>query len=55
MDKKETMKYEITLFENDDVGIHPYDNDPMVITVRCGEWEIKRVLIDHGSYVDIVC
>lgn len=30
--------------------IHPHDDDPMVITLRCDEWEIKRVLIDQRSY-----
>lgn len=36
------------------VAIHPYNDDLMVITIRCDEWEIKRVLIYQGSSANIL-
>lgn len=42
------MKYhkgEITFFKKDDVGIHRYNDDPMVIIMRYDGWKIKRVFI----------
>lgn len=49
-----TLKVEISFSKKDLVGIHPYNDDPMVITMRCGDWEIKIVLVDQGSSVDIL-
>lgn len=40
------MEYEITFLEKDVVGIHPHETNLMVISVRCDDWEIKRVSID---------
>lgn len=48
------MKCEIKFFEKDIVGIHPHDSNLMVIIVRCDALEIKRVLIDQGSFVNIL-
>lgn len=44
----------ITFSEKDAANIHPYNDDPVVITVRCNEWEIKRVLVYQGSSADIL-
>lgn len=35
-------------------GIYPYNDDPMVITVKYEEYDIKRVLVDQGSSADIL-
>lgn len=43
----------IDFFKKDIVGIHPYNDDPMVIDVKWEEWEIKRVLLDQGSSTNI--
>lgn len=48
------MECEIKFFEKDIVGIHSHDSNLMVITVRCDALEIKRVLIDQGSFVNIL-
>lgn len=44
-----TPEVEIAFSEKDVVDIHPYNDDPMIITVRYKEWEIRRVLVDKGS------
>lgn len=51
---KEAIKSRNTFSKKDVVGIHPHDNDPVVITIGYGEWEIKRVLIDHENFVGIL-
>lgn len=48
--KKEALESEITS-KNDALYIHPHDNDPMVIIVRCDDWEIKTMLIDQGCFL----
>lgn len=35
-------------------GVHPHNDDLMVIEIKCEEWEIKRVLVDQGSFVVIL-
>lgn len=52
--KMESPESEITFFEKDAPCIHLNDNDHMVITIRCDNWEIKRVLIDQISSADIL-
>lgn len=43
----------INLFQKDAITIHPHKYDPLVISYRCDEWEIKRVWIDQRSSMDI--
>lgn len=50
----ETPKCEIAFFRKEGAGIHPHGGDFMVITVRCDDRKIKRVLIDQRSFVDIL-
>ena len=35
-------------------GIHPHNDDLMVIVIKSKDWEIKRVLVDEGSTVDVL-
>lgn len=35
-------------------NILPHDNDPIIISVHCDKWDIKRVLIDAGNSIDIL-
>lgn len=44
----------IAFSEEDVFGVHPHNDDPMVITVKCEEWEIKGFLVYQGSSVDIM-
>lgn len=44
----------ITFLEKDASEIHPHNDGPMVIVVKCEEWEIKRVLVDQGSFTNIL-
>lgn len=37
----------IIFLEKDAVGIHPHNDDP-AITVKCEDWEIKKVMVDQG-------
>lgn len=48
------MDLEIIFSKKEAVGIQLRDNDPMVITVRHGDREIKRVLIDEVNLADIL-
>lgn len=42
-------------FSDSDVdGTNPYDNDPMVTTIQHDNWNINRVLVDLGSYDDVL-
>lgn len=50
---EKTSKATFSFSEKDVVGIHSHNDDPMVIVVKCEDWEIKRVTFDQGSYVDI--
>lgn len=45
---------EIIFSKREATNIHPYNDDPMVITMRCDEWKIKRVLVDQGSFAYIL-
>lgn len=44
----------IVFFKEDAMGIKPHDNDPLVITVQNGIWDIRCVLIDMGSSIDVM-
>lgn len=44
----------IIFSEEDMFDIHSHKNDPMVIIVKCEEWDIKRVLVDQGSSTNIL-
>lgn len=35
---KETLKSEINFSRKDFIGIHPHENDPKVIIIRCDDW-----------------
>lgn len=39
-----------TFYENGATVIHPHNDGPMIIIVRCDEWEIKRVLVSHENF-----
>lgn len=39
----------VSFFEKDGVGIHLYNDDRVVITVKYEAWEIKRVPVNQGS------
>lgn len=45
---------QILNIEKDVACIHPHNSNPIVITVRCDDWEIRRVPVDQGSYADIL-
>lgn len=47
-------KPNIVFYGKDIAEIHPNDNNPMVIIIRCDKWEIKRLLIDQGNSTDIL-
>lgn len=50
----ESPKDVIVLSKKDVSEIHPHSDDPMVISVKSEEWNIKRILVDQGSSVDIL-
>lgn len=54
MGKIEVQESQISFSKKDDAGIHPHDNDLMVITVRYGYWDIIRVLVNLGSFAYIL-
>lgn len=47
----ETM---VIFSKKDAVGIHPHNDDPMVITVKWEDCEIKRALINQRSSTNIL-
>lgn len=44
----------IVFSEEDAICIKPRDNDPLVITVQHGNWDIRRVRIDLNNLVDVL-
>lgn len=40
--------------EKDVADIHSYNDDPMVIAIKCEVWKIKRAIVNKGSYADIL-
>jgi len=44
----------ITFSPNDFEGVVPHDDEPIVVTLQIFNWDVKRVLIDPGSLVDIL-
>lgn len=51
---KETLESDITISGKDTAEIYPHDKDFIVITIRCDDWEIKRELVDRGSFADTI-
>lgn len=47
--------FNINFFEEDALGINPYDNDHLVTTVQHCNWDIRIrcILIDPGSSADV--
>lgn len=52
--KLEVPEAETSFSEKDAIGIHSHNDDPTVITVKCDNWEIKRLLIDQGITTNIL-
>lgn len=44
----------IVFSEEDAFDVHHHNNDHVVIIVKYEEWEIKIVLVDMGSSVDML-
>ncbi|KAK3033968.1 hypothetical protein RJ639_034132 [Escallonia herrerae] len=44
----------ITFSDDDSEGIKTPHDDPLVITIKAGNFDVKRVLIDNGSSVEIL-
>lgn len=51
-DETKMSEAEITLFDEEAIAIHPDNDNPMAITVRCDDLEIKRVFVDQWSSID---
>ena len=44
----------LSFFDDDKVGmVQPY-NDALVVTLRIGRYDVRRVLVDQGSRVEIM-
>jgi len=42
-------------FTNEDFFINdPDHDDPIVIKITIANWQVRKILIDHGSYVDVL-
>lgn len=54
MASSKTLKVVIVLLEEDMLNIHSHHDDPMVIIVKCKDWEIKRFLVDQGSSANLL-
>lgn len=44
----------IVFLEKEAFGVNPHNDDLMVISVTCKELEIKGVLVDQGSFTEIL-
>ncbi|KAK3031150.1 hypothetical protein RJ639_035148 [Escallonia herrerae] len=44
----------ITFFDDDSKDIKTPHDDPLVITIKAGNFDVKRVLIDNGSFAEIL-
>ena len=48
-------KGQIISFSNNDLkDVQLPHNDPLVITLRIGNYDVQRVLIDQGSFSEVV-
>lgn len=54
MGERVETKVNITFFERDAIKVNTHDNDPLVIIVQHGNWDVKRVLVDLGSSVGVL-
>lgn len=48
------LEVKISFSEKDAICIHPHNDDPIIITIRCDECEIIRVMLHKGSSTDIL-
>lgn len=48
------LEVKISFSEKDAICIHPHNDDPIIITIRCDECEIIRVMVYKGSSTDIL-
>lgn len=53
-DYQEKTRINIIFYKEDTLRIKPHDDDPLVISVQQGNWNIKCVLIDPGSSADVL-
>lgn len=49
-----TPETEIIFSKKDAADIHPHNKYKVVSTVKCNECEVRRVLVDQGSFADIL-
>lgn len=53
--KDEALSSDPIAFTAEDAkGIHHPHNDPLVVEVRMGEFDVERVLVDTGSMVNVL-
>lgn len=45
---------DITFTKDDFRGIKPHKDDPIVVHLRVNNYDIRRVLLDQGSLVDLI-
>ena len=53
-EKKPKLEPRITFSDQDLVGIHLPHEDALVVTLRIANFDIKRILIDNGSSVNVL-
>ena len=54
MDKRLTVQPRIVFTDQDLVGVQLPHKDPLVVILRVANYDIKRILIDNGSTVNVI-
>lgn len=44
----------VDLSKRDAIGFIPHEDDPIVIKIQIRHWTVKRILVDRGSFADIL-
>jgi len=51
---KPTSHLPITFSTDDAEGVHAPHNEPLLVVLGIGEYDVTKILIDTGSYVDLI-
>lgn len=51
---KKAQLGDVIFFTDDDLPGYQVSNNPLVITTKIGKWELGRILVDPGSFSEVL-